>query len=188
MNNTDLKRLIVLLASKPREGMRLVLNFGIGGRTLVQLAALVSVLTGIMGYVVTLVAPVAEGVVSPSPVGYVFVAASNILLSTFLFYWAGRTVKGTGSLQDIAMAMIVHQSFMMLLPLVLALVGAISPSFSGLAILIGFPYLIYLMAGFLAEAHNLRSIGTALVLIVGVIIVLSFVFIFFVSLFGIVPV
>ncbi|MEH6834102.1 MULTISPECIES: YIP1 family protein [Falsihalocynthiibacter] len=187
MTRIDIQNLLLLLATKPRVGMRVVLDLGIQGRVLVQLAALVSVLTGIMGFVVTLIAPVAEGVVAPTPTGYVIVAASNIVLSTILFYWAGRTVEGTGTLQDIAMAMIAHQGFMMLLPLIIALASTISPTLSGMTLLIGLPYLLYLMAGFLAEAHKLRSTGMAFLLIVGVLFVLSLVLIFFVSLFGIVP-
>lgn len=187
MTGSDIKNLIVLLATKPRAGMRAVLDLKIEGKALIQLAVLVSVVTGIMGFVVTLIAPVAEDVMAPTPIGYVLVAGSNILLSTFLFFWAGRSVNGKGSLQDIAMAMVVHQAFMMALPLVLALVAAINPALTGPTILIGLPYLLYLMAGFLAEAHGFPRIGTAVFLIVGVLIVLSVVFIFFISLFGIAP-
>lgn len=187
MTSTDIKTLFLLLATKPRLGMRAVLALNIQGRTLVQLAALVAVLTGIMGFVVNLIAPGAEGMAAPTPIGYVIVAASNIVLSSFLFYWAGRSIKGTGTLQDVAMAMIVHQSFMMLLPLVLAIVTIINPALSGLTFILSLPYVFYLMAGFLAEAHQLRSTGTAFFLILGVLFGLSLVLVFFISLFGIVP-
>lgn len=187
MTSTDIKTLFLLLATKPRLGMRAVLALNIQGRTLVQLAALVAVLTGIMGFVVNLIAPAAEGMAAPTPIGYVIVAASNIVLSSFLFYWAGRSIKGTGTLQDVAMAMIVHQSFMMLLPLVLAIVTIINPALSGLTFILSLPYVFYLMAGFLAEAHQLRSTGTAFFLILGVLFGLSLVLVFFISLFGIVP-
>lgn len=187
MTGVDIKHLVILLATKPRLGMRAALDLQIRGGVLVLLAALVVVITGIVGYFTSAFGPGSEEVVAPSPMGYVVVAASNIVLTSFVFFWAGRTIKGTGDFQDVALALILHQGFMVLLPIWVMLFAIFIPSLFQVAMLLGFGYLLYLMAGFIAEAHGLRSIGAAFFLILVVLVVLSVTLLFFLALFGIAP-
>lgn len=187
MTDFQLKPLILLLATKPRLGMQAVLDLRLGNREIILLAALVAVLTGICGYVSVLIAPPIEGAVVPSPLGYVFVGAVNIILSSFVFFWAGRAVEGSGDFASVAQSMIVHQAFMNLLPIWAAIFAVFVPGLFGVSIIIAFVYVMYLMAGFIAQAHKLRSTGTAVFLIVGVIAVMSAILIFLISLFGISP-
>ncbi|WP_380052044.1 YIP1 family protein [Falsihalocynthiibacter sp. SS001] len=187
MTPAETKQLIGLLATKPRVGMRRALDMQIRGAALAQLGALVVVVTGIVGYISNSMMPVAEEAVAPSPLGYVVVAASNIVISSFVFFWAGRAIKGEGDLQDVALALILHQAFMVLFPLWLSIVVLTVPSIIGIAMIAGFVYLMYLMVGFIAEAHKFPSTWTALLLIVGVLFLLAFALLFFVSLLGIAP-
>lgn len=188
MSKSQFKDLILLLATKPRLGMQRILDMNLTKNEIILLAATVSVFAGICGYGSILILPPVEGAVVPSPLGYVFVASMSIAVTSLVFFWAGRTVKGTGDFTSVALAMIVHQAFVNFLPLFVAISSVIFPGLYGFIFALGFVYAVYLMAGFIAQAHNLRSTGTAVILIVAVLFGISAVLVFFISLFGISPV
>jgi hypothetical protein len=107
-----------------------------------------------------------------------------MVLSTFVFFWAGKAMEGTGTLSDVAFALILHQLFMIGFQIFIAVIAVISPQLGGIAFVVGFGYAIYILAAYLAAAHHFDTIGRAFLLIVGVAFLLVVLFFVLLSLFG----
>jgi hypothetical protein len=113
------------------------------------------------------------------------IATSNIVLSTFVFFWAGRAMEGKGTLPEVAFALVLHQLFMIAFQVFTVVIALISPQLGGIAFVLGFGYAIYILAAFLAEAHRFETLGRAFLLIIGVAFLLVVLFFVLSSLFGV---
>ncbi|MDE0589517.1 YIP1 family protein [Halocynthiibacter sp. C4] len=174
-----------LLLRTPRLGMRAVLDMGIRGATLFQLAALMIVLASIVAYGIGALAPAPEGAEGMiAPIGYILVAGGNLAVTSVVLYWGGRMIGGTGDFQDVLLAMSVHQGVTILFQVVFALASLVSPALGAVLLTVGVFYLIYLMAAYVAEVHGFESVWKATGLIIGMIFGLAFILLFLFTLFG----
>lgn len=174
------------LLRSPRQGMREVLSLGIRDTALFQFAALMVVLASIAAYLISVMAPApeeADGVMGP--LGYILVAGGNLVVTSVVLYWGGRMIGGKGDFQNVLLAMSVHQGATIIFQIVFAFSMILWPTLGSVILTVGVFYLIYLMAAYVAEVHELRSVWAAVGLIVGMIFLLAFLLLFIFSLLGV---
>lgn len=179
-------RLVKTLLVSPREGMREVMTLGLRDAALFQFAALMVVLASMVAYVLSLLAPApedAEAIIGP--LGYIVVAAANLIITSIILFWGGRMIGGKGDFQDVLLAMSVHQGATIVFQVVFAAAMILFPFLASIVLAAGVFYLIYLMAAYAAEVHGLRSTMAAVGLIVGMIFLLAFILLLLFSLLGI---
>ena len=175
-------RLAVQSVTAPRDVARLLLSIRPGAEALWTGFALVVVLNALVFGLSRLLLPdggLTGAEVLDSPFAFMALQAATLAATIAALTWAGRGVGGSGGLADVAVVMIWLQALRVLAQAVVLVVMPISAFLGAVLVMTASALGIWIAVHFIDEAHALRSVLKAiLVLVVGIVgmaIVLSIV-------------
>ncbi|WP_424986175.1 YIP1 family protein [Microbulbifer sp. S227A] len=160
MTPSFLRDLAVLTIKSPAEASRVLLGLQIPREALWTGLALVAVLNGLLFALSNLLVP------GPSPLPDVFLVpalytvlvAGGLLLSIYALFWTGRFMGGTGTLDDIMLAILWLQGLRVALMVVVIVLILTVPVLSALLVFGASIYGLYILLHFVNRAHRLDSL------------------------------
>ncbi|MGR3495813.1 YIP1 family protein [Citreimonas sp.] len=165
-------RLAVQSVTAPREVARLLLSIRPGTDALATGFALVVVLNALVFGLSRLLFPdggVTGAEVLNNPFAFMALQAATLAATIAALTWAGRGLGGTGGITDLAVVMIWLQALRVLAQAVVLVLMPISQFLGAVAVMVASALGIWIAVHFIDEAHELRSVLKAiLVLIVGI--------------------
>lgn len=187
MTAINLKQLALLTITRPAEAAQLVIGNRPGRQVLWIGLALVAVLNGVLLGLSVVIDPVpAEAPpMFRNPMMYLVVVTVLIVVSIYALYWVGRVMGGKGSLEDIMAIVVWLQLLRITVQFGVLIIGLISPglaTMTALAItLIG----IWIILHFIRQAHQLGSIGQAVMVGLGAFVLMTLALSILIALFGV---
>lgn len=160
-----LLNLVLESIRNPREGAATVLNFAPSRDVLLQLLALVVVLSVLFGQagVVILGGGLSDGAltgpIALSPLTAAFVQFGLLVMLVISIHSIGRAFGGTGSFEETLLLVTWLQFVLLCLQLVQLLALILMPPLGGLIGLISIGIFLWLLVNFVAVIHNFRSLG-----------------------------
>ncbi|MEY8831222.1 YIP1 family protein [Sedimentitalea sp. XS_ASV28] len=160
MTPSFLRDLAVLTIKSPAEASRVLLGLNVPREALWTGLALVAVLNGLLFALTNLLVP------GPSPLPEVFLVpslytvlvAGGLLLSIYALYWTGRLMGGTGTLDEIMMAILWLQGLRVVLMVIVIVLIMTVPALSALLVFAASIYGLYILVHFVNQAHRLNSL------------------------------
>ncbi len=160
MTPSFLRDLVVLTIKSPAEAARLLLGLSVPREALWTGLALVAVLNGLLFALTNLLVP------GPSPLPEVFLVpslytvlvAGGLLLSIYALYWTGRLMGGTGTLDEIMLAILWLQGLRVVLMVIVIVLIMTVPALSALLVFAASIYGLYILVHFVNQAHRLESL------------------------------
>lgn len=186
MTDSNLRDLVVLTVKSPAQAARVLLDIDIPREALWIGLVLVAVLNGILFTLSNLLVP------GPSPLPEMFLVpalytalvAGGLVLTVYALYWTGRFMGGSGTLDDIMLAILWLQGLRVALMVVVILLILTVPVLSALLVFGASIYGLFILLHFVNQAHRLNSLAKSAGVLVAsmVAIVLGLTLLF--SLFG----
>ena len=105
-----------------------------------------------------------------SPLLYLAMVASGLVLMVAMLYWAGRILGGSGTLGDVLVVVLWLQVLRILVQVVTLVLSLTIPMLAMLLVLVATVLGIYILLHFVDQAHRLNSLPRA-----GGVLILSFV-------------
>ncbi|MDU9003700.1 Yip1 family protein [Sedimentitalea todarodis] len=161
MTVTNLRDLAILTVKAPAQASRILLSMEIPREALWTGLALVAVLNGLLFALSNLLVP------GPSPlpemflvpVLYTALVAGGLVLTVFALFWTGRFMGGTGTLDDIMLAILWLQGLRVALMVIVIVLILTVPVLSALLVFGASIYGLYILLHFVNEAHRLNSLA-----------------------------
>lgn len=186
MTDSNLRDLVVLTVKSPAQAARVLLDIDIPREALWIGLVLVAVLNGILFTLSNLLVP------GPSPLPEMFLVpalytalvAGGLVLTVYALYWTGRFMGGSGTLDDIMLAILWLQGLRVALMVVVIVLILTVPVLSALLVFGASIYGLFILLHFVNQAHRLNSLAKSAGVLVAsmVAIVLGLTLLF--SLFG----
>ncbi|NDV97835.1 YIP1 family protein [Salipiger sp. PrR002] len=170
----------------PREVARRLISLRLSREVLLTGFALVVVLNALIVGLMQLGGEVPAGMLlAPVPMGLLL--ATMLAATIAVMTWAGRTLGGSGRIEDVAVLLIWLQALRALAQLGVALLGAVSGGLALLVVLGSLIVGIWILVNFLDEAHGLGSPFKALLVLILASVALVLALMMIVSLLGVGP-
>jgi hypothetical protein len=186
MSVTSFSDLAILTIKNPAEAAQLLLSMNVPREALWTALALVAVLNGLLfdlsNRLVPGPSPLPEMFLMP--VLYTILVAVGLFLTIYFLFWTGRLLGGTGSLDDIMLAILWLQGLRLVLMVVVLLFVLVMPLLSALLVFGASLYGLYILLHFVDQAHRLKSLGRSAGVLIASMLVIVLGLTLLVSLFG----
>jgi hypothetical protein len=174
---------------QPKEGARRVLSLPLPPRAAWEALGLVLVLSLLLAYLTTLLLgaafdPMVPGF-APSPLLAGLIQGGSMLVMIGAIHGVGRMMGGSGTLEGAVRLTALLQFIMLLLQAVQVVFLLVLPPVADLIGLLSVGLMLWLLTNFIAVLHGFRSLMGVFVMILVTTLVLSFVLVFLLSLFGV---
>lgn len=186
MTFPNLQQLAVLTVKSPAEASRVLLGWNVPREALWTGLALVAVLNGLLFALSNILVP------GPSPLPDVFLVpilysilvAGGLVLTIYALFWTGRFLGGTGSLDDIMLAILWLQVLRLVLMVVVLLLILTVPLLSVVLVFVGSIYGFYILLNFVNQAHRLNSLARSAGVLIAAMAAIVLGLTLLISLFG----
>jgi hypothetical protein len=162
--------LAIKSVTDPRDVARWILAQHLNRETLLTGLALSVVLNTLVFFTSLMITPGAVPVILATPIGFLAIQATVLILTILGLHGAARMMGGTGGLEDVAALLIWMQYLRVLIQLVALVLFPISPFLIGIVMSISSFAGLWILLNFLDEAHNLGGLmKSAVVLVFGIL-------------------
>lgn len=179
MTSGDWRQLALTSVTDPAAAARSLMALALPRDVLWTGLALVAVLNTILFIASNMLVPVSMPVpgLPTSPVSYLALIVTGLVLTIYAVYWAGRGLGGQGSLNDVMIVLLWLQGLRVVVQFVALVLMLIVP---GLAVLLVFAAALvglYILLNFVNQAHRLdslaRSAGVLIAALLAMVLALS---------------
>ena len=174
---SGLLRLVILSVTAPRMAARYLVATELSRAVLWQVLLLVTLLSVLLVAItqgpMPDLPPDSAAPISITPFAYTVILGASLVMLVFGLYFTGQSLGGTGSFPATLAIVIWMEVLGMAIRVMLAVVTLIAPMITGIAAIIAFGVLLWVLVNFLSVLHDFQSIGKAVLTLVLAVVGIS---------------